>query len=84
MEKKKGKNTANGEDNKWKVKMCYQDFAQTFPTKQAGSVCGSSLGEKEAVLRQLLLAKQRLDRQPSPPGKSYKFLTTSTALVEGQ
>lgn len=64
--------------------MCYQNFAQTFPTKQAGSVCGSSFEDKEAVLRQLSLAKQRLDRHPSPPGKVFEFLITSTALVEGQ
>ena len=68
---KNGKNTANGEENKWKVKMCYQDFARTFPTKQAGSACGSALRDKEAVLRQLSLAKQRLDRHPLPAGKVY-------------
>lgn len=82
--KKKGKKIANGEDNRWKVKICYQDFVQTFPTKQAGSVCSSSLGDKEAALRQLSLARQRLDRHPSPPGRMCELLTTSTAVVEGQ
>lgn len=82
--KKKGKNIANGEDNRWKVKICYQDFVQTFPTNQAGSVCSSSHGDKEAALRQLSLGRQRLDRHPSPPGRVCELLTTSTAVVEGQ
>lgn len=80
---KKGKNTANEEDSTCKVKMYCWDFSQTFfpPSRLALWLI---TWRWRSSTKTTVTGEAKVRQAPSCPGKIYRFLTTSTALIEGQ